>query len=266
MVKCPKCGTQNPDEILWCKNCDTKIIDVIESDKNMYIDEYEKLLPYNKMNYEYNNYYKKKAIKIFTILVFFIIIFSVLLVYFNVTKGSDFSGINCKINEDFWFEEDKIITDDGWKFKIEKVKDYTLNGVVLGMKQYSRHDTPYDPCDIFSPADLLIGVDNVKENPEKYDYSITSFDNRIVCWYLKYNNVGDYHYFKSHTGNNHLIPHNEEVLEMFKNISLKDNVLIQGSLVNLYGTRGQDRFVWTTDTYIGNYDCEIILVDELIIE
>lgn len=131
------------------------------------------------------------------------------------------------------------------------------------MKQYSRHDTPYDPCDIFSPADLLIGVDNVKENPGKYDYSITSFDNRVVSWYLKYDNVADYHYFKSHTGNNHLIPHNEGVLDMMKNLSLKDDVLIRGSLVNLYGSRGQESYIWTTDTYIGNYDCEVILVDEI---
>lgn len=264
MVKnCPKCGAKNPEDALWCINCNIKLIEEIRPNQSMHIDEYEKLVAYQTTDYDSFDYYKKKAIKIFTVLVSFIIIFSGLIVYFNVTKGSDFSGINCKFNEDFWFEENKIITDDGWTFTIEKVKDYTLDGVVLAMKQYSRHDTPYDPCDIFSPADLLIGVDNVKENPGKYDYSITSFDNRVVSWYLKYYNVADYHYFKSHTGNNHLIPHNEGVLDMMKNLSLKDDVLIRGSLVNLYGSRGQESYIWTTDTYIGNYDCEVILVDEI---
>lgn len=67
-------------------------------------------------------------------------------------------------------------------------------------------------------------------------------------------------------GNNHIIPHNEQVLYQLQNVSINDNVLIEGNLVNLYGTRGDENYHWTTDTQIGNYDCEVILVDEMTIE
>jgi hypothetical protein len=83
---------------------------------------------------------------------------------------------------------------------------------------------------------------------------------------MRYDNYADYQYFKSHTGNNHLIPHNEEVLNMMQNISLYDHVFIEGSLVNLYGERGDQTIFRPTDTHIGNSACEAILVDELIIK
>ena len=80
----------------------------------------------------------------------------------------------------FSFEEDLIITDDGWTFTMEKVKDYTLDGIVLALKKYTRDEWPYDPCNVFCPIDLLIGIDDVKENPENYDYSITSFNILVI--------------------------------------------------------------------------------------
>ncbi len=148
---------------------------------------------------------------------------------------------------------------------MDKVKDYTLDGTVLALNKYNRYDYPYDPCNIFCPIDRLIGIGDVKDNIKNYDYTITSFSNRQVYWYLRYDDISDYNYFKSHTGNNHIIPHKEEVLEMLDNISVKDNLLIKGSLVNLYGTRGDETLYRPTDTHIGNFDCEVILVDELTI-
>ncbi|EMR74707.1 hypothetical protein MBGDF03_00994 [Thermoplasmatales archaeon SCGC AB-540-F20] len=67
-------------------------------------------------------------------------------------------------------------------------------------------------------------------------------------------------------GNNHIIPHNEKVLNELQNISINDNVVIEGSLVNLYGTRGDQNYYWNTDTQIGNFNCEIILVDIITIK
>jgi hypothetical protein len=148
---------------------------------------------------------------------------------------------------------------------LNKVKDYTLEGVVLALKTYDKSNFPYDPVNIFSPIDLVIGIDDVMENLEKYDYSITSFHNRVCNWYLNYDDTSDYTYFKSHTGNNHIIPHNQEVLNELSNITVNDCVVITGSLVNLYGVRGGQNYQWNTDTHIGNYDCEVILVDSITI-
>ena len=266
MVKyCLNCGAGNSEDAFQCNKCNSKLVDNYAIKQEISVEEHRKQLLDKHDTYKSFDYYENKAIKLvivaFIIFIFFIGIF----IYFSVIVGSNFSWTNCQFNEDFWFEEDKIITNDGWTFTMDKVLDYTLDGIILGMNNYCKYDSPYDPCNIFSPIDLCIGVDDIKENPKKYDYSITSFNNRKVCWYLKYDNIAEYNYFKSHTGNNHLIPHNEEVLKMFQNISVNDCVLIEGALVNLYGTRGEQTYVWTTDTHIGNYPCEVILVDELII-
>jgi len=262
---CSNCGSENPEDAFWCTNCNNKLIQEISEEQKICKEQDLKRQPDKQINHNSFEEYENKAIKLFTVTFVIFIVFIGLFIYFSVIKGSDFSGISCQINKDFWFEEDKIITDEGWTFTMDKVKDYTLNGIVLALNTYSRHDTPYDPCNIFSPIDLCIGIDDVKDNINKYDYSITSFHNRKVCWYLYYDDIAEYQYFKSHTGNNHIIPHNGDVLKMLQNISVKDIVLIRGSLVNLYGSRGGETFTWTTDTCIGNYRCEVILVDELTI-
>ena len=262
---CPNCGAENPEDAFWCRNCDKKLFETQSVLQKISEEKPPKPLPERQETYKSFDQYESRAIKVFIIGFVIIIAFIGIFMYFNVSNGSDFPLIDCQINEDFWFEEDKIITNDGWTFKMVSVGDYTLDGVVLAFKEYNRHDSPYDPCNIFCPIDLFIGIDDVKNNPDMYDYSITSFNNRQVFWYMRYDDVSDYHYFKSHTGNNHLIPHNQEVLYMMKNISVKDRVLIKGSLVNLYGSRGDESLFRPTDTHIGNYNCEVILVEELII-
>jgi hypothetical protein len=266
MVKiCSNCGTENPDGAFWCSYCENILINDSVLEQKIPEENRRHLLE-QQDNYRSFDSYEKRAIKLFVIGFLIIIAFICVFLYFSLTIGSDFNWIDCKFNEDFWFEEDKIITDDGWTVTMDRVRDYTLDGIVLALNTYDRHDSPYDPCNIFCPIDLFIGVDDVKANPENYDYSITSFCNRKVCWYMRYDNFADYSYFKSHTGNNHLIPHNEDVLNMMKNISVNDRVLIIGGLVNLYGQRGDESIFRSTDTHIGNYDCEAILVDELIIK
>ncbi len=181
-------------------------------------------------------------------------------------SGSSFAGINCHINEDFWFEGQYLNTSEGWSFELTKVKDYTLTGRILAIKTYTWYDTPYDPCNIFSPIDLVIGTDDVQNHPDKYDYSIASFSQRAVSWYLDYDDISEYYYFQSHTGNNHIIPHNAEVLDILThNLSVGDSIILEGSLVDLYGINGDQYWTWTTDTQIGNYDCEIILLDSITI-
>ncbi|KYK22236.1 hypothetical protein AYK24_02480 [Thermoplasmatales archaeon SG8-52-4] len=264
MVKyCPYCKSENHDDAFWCRSCEKIIVKVHAETNNTSTEDKNNQLE-NNSSLKSFKHYENRFTKFIIIIYVIAMVVTALFIYYSVTKGSDFSGINCKINEDFWFEEDKIITNDGWTFTMDKVQDYTLNGVVLALKKYNMYDYPYDPCNIFCPIDLLIGIGDVKDNTENYDYTITSFDNRQVYWYLRYDDVSDYNYFKSHTGNNHIIPHNEEALNMLQNISVKDNLLIKGSLVNLYGTRGDETLLRPTDTHIGNFACEVILVDEII--
>jgi hypothetical protein len=199
-----------------------------------------------------------------------ILLFTSILVLLNGSSVSLFNPalnpINCKVNEDFWFNGTNLITDDGWIFEITKVKDYTLDGVVLGLKTYTRMDYPFRPINIFSPMDLLIGVGNIIDTPENYNIQITSYYDRFVYWTWHGTNQEDYEYLKSHSGNNHLIPQSTEVLNILKNnISLNTHILIEGCLVNLYGVNGNQYYTWNTDTQIGNHNCEIILVKSITI-
>ena len=263
---CFNCGAENPEDAFWCSNCNKKLVQGLSEGQEISTEEPQKPQPVQQVVYSSFRQYEKNAIRVFTVVFVISVMFIGLFIYFSVSQGYDFSGINCQINEDFWFEAEKIITDDGWTFTMEWVQDYTIDGIILALKTYDRYDSPYDPCNIFCPIDLLIGIDDVKENPDNYHYTITSFDNRKVCYYISSDNYGEYSYFKSHTGNNHIIPHNEEVLQKLENISIKDCVFIKGGLVNLYGSRGDETLFRPTDTLIGNYACEVILVDELIIE
>jgi hypothetical protein len=266
---CQHCLTENEDDAFWCTNCNLKIIHTAI--------EYKKQSPplptaENKKattTLATRQYRPKLVLK--TIFVFWIVLLCCILPYilFNnphLAFGyqGDFHEIQCQINEDFWFDGNYLNTSQGWSFRLSKVKDYRLEGIILATKTYNKNDIPYDPCNIFSPIDLLIGIGDIQTNPNNYDYSIQSFQHRIVTWYLHYDDVNDYYYFQSHTGNNHIIPHTKAVLDsLAHNISTGVKVVLEGSLVNLYGTKGNQYITWTTDTHIGNYHCEIILVDSI---
>jgi hypothetical protein len=115
---------------------------------------------------------------------------------------------------------------------------------------------------MFSPIDLYIGIDGLKENIDDYPYEVTRFYDRVG--YTEFNGgSADWTYFRTHSSNFHIIPHNEEVFNELENISVHDWVILEGSLVNLYGTRGDQYYYWNTDTTIGNYDCEVMLVDSI---
>ncbi|MBU1941158.1 MAG: hypothetical protein KKC68_05235 [Candidatus Thermoplasmatota archaeon] len=49
------------------------------------------------------------------------------------------------------------------------------------------------------------------------------------------------------------------------NITLSSQIILEGCLVNLYGKNGNQYYSWKTDLTIGNYACEIMLVENIII-
>ncbi len=222
MRRCHKCGKMNFRNALWCNKCNTKF-------QEDYLKPEEVLKDFDESS--------KIVKKIAVILIKIIIISFVIVVYLYLTKGPDFEGISCKIYED-WFVEDKLITSYGWTFTMTKLMDYNLDGRVLAYKIYHKNDAPYRPINTFSPINLYIGINNVKNNPENYPITIKSIKDRYVWADFNGDGPSDFEYFKLNVGNNYIIPHNQEVLNELNNICEFDCVLLDGSLIDLYGTKG----------------------------
>ena len=270
-TQCTECGTYNSPNSFWCKNCDTKL----DHNLNKSLDTEPKgsndiLFKIATQSYQPKKKTRPIFLGVIGGIVIALLLFTCIIVLLNGSSVSLFSPslnpINCKVNDDFWFNGTNLYTDDGWVFEITKVKDYSLDGIVLGLKTYSRLDYPFRPINIFSPIDLLIGVGDVVDNPQKYNIHFTSYSDRVVFWSWQGTNWGDYEYLKSHSGNNHLIPQSTEILNILKNnITLNSHILIEGCLVNMYGVNGNQYYNWNTDTQIGNHNCEIILVENITI-
>jgi len=204
---------------------------------------------------------KRKRGKIIFVVIIAIIFILACVAYISFLN----EGIG-KFGTDYWFEIDEngkevLKTLDGWTHELNIIKNYTLDGIILGTHHYYMHETPYQPENVFSPVDILVGVDDVAENVSKYDYHITSYKNREVKWYLYYDNYEDFEYFKTHTGNNHLIPHNNDAYSMMLKLEKYDKFLLSGQIVEIDGSKDGSWFKWDSDTEIGNYACEVILVD-----
>jgi hypothetical protein len=223
------------------------------------------MVKFDSEMYEYPSIedYEKKFAKIYAVIFAVGIVFAGLFAFFLMSESIvGFDGINAQINEDFWFEGNMLYTSDGWSFTMTKVQDYSIDCIVLAFKTYSKNEVPYRPINMFSPIDLYVGIDDLKENVDDYPYEVTSYHDRVG--YTKFNGGNaDWSYFRAHSTNIHIIPHNKEVFNGLRNISLHDLIILEGSLVNLYGTRGDQNYYWNTDTTIGNYDCEVMLVDSI---
>jgi hypothetical protein len=165
------------------------------------------------------------------------------------------------INDDYWFENDRIYTNTGWKFELVKVKECKFTARVLDYYVYNQDDTIYEAVELISPLDIFFGYDDIVDNPDNYPYRIISNYYRGV--YYEYSQNGDY--FKTHQSNTHIIPHNREVYDKLLEINVGDVVKLNGSYVNLYGTHSGSNqiYTWLTDDDIGDSDCEIILVDTI---
>lgn len=174
-----------------------------------------------------------------------------------------FSSIG-EFGTDYWFSGDSIKTNNGWTFEYKKVKDCSFDAIVLNYYVYNKDGLYYYPSEIFSPVDIFFGHDDVVDNFDNYKYSILNNFYRGVQWMCHSDN---YPYFEAHTTNTHLIAHSKNVLSNMQNIQIGDVVSLTGSYVNLFGRHSSDSttYTWTTDDEIGNYDCEIILVESFVV-
>jgi len=169
-----------------------------------------------------------------------------------------------QFNEDYWFDGDTIYTKSGWVFTISKVVDCSFEGIVLDTHVYNKDDVVYYPTETFSPIDIFFGYDDVVTHPEDYPYRILGRFYRGVLWECT-GSAYEQNYFRLHTSNTHIIPHNAEVFNVLSLINVRDIVTITGSYVNVYGTHPSEntQYSWETDTVIGNWHCEIILVNTI---
>ncbi len=168
-----------------------------------------------------------------------------------------------EFGRDYWFvqvdSQERIETFDGWNFTVMPVRNYTLDGIILSKQFYSLENSSIHPIDTFSPLDVFIGVEDIAENPQEYPFTIEGWEHRAIYWI----DATDKIYFRSHVGNNHLIPHNAQSYQCMMALETGDRINITGSLVDLEGINGNQTYQWETGTRIGDYECEIILVDNI---
>jgi len=227
------------------------------------------MVKYESEMYDYPSLedYNHKFIKVYAVVFVVGILIAVGVAFYLMSQGivisayNGFSGINAQINEDYWFEENMLYTSDGWSFTITKVQDFEITGIILGLNTYSKTDVPYRPINMFSPIDLFVGIDEVMEDIDAYPYVITSYQDRYV--YAKFIDDGDWNYFSTHSTNIHIIPHSQEAFNMLGNITVHDKITLEGSLCNFNGACGGQTYTWNTDTIVGNYKCEVMLVDSV---
>jgi len=184
-------------------------------------------------------------------------------VYNSNSPSHEFVDIGI-LNEDYWFEGDSIKTKSGWTYSITKVQDCNYDAIVLDYYVYNNDNSVYDDVEDFSPIDIYLGFDDVVDNPNKYPYEVVSNFYRGVYVQAKGSALNN-EYLYAHQTNTHIIPHNQNVINNLYSIDSGDIIHLTGSYVNLYGTRPGESltYSWTTDTVIGNSNCEVILVDSI---
>ena len=106
---CPKCGELNSDNAFWCNNCDEKLIENFDIHKvttnNHTTDSKNNngIYPVDSKNYYSSSLKTLIALSIFLALCIaaFFVVYQYGIPY--ISSGS-YAGIDCQINDDFWFE------------------------------------------------------------------------------------------------------------------------------------------------------------------
>jgi hypothetical protein len=142
-------------------------------------------------------------------------------------------------------------------FTMTSVAKYKISGIVVGKEAYSSGWKGE-----ISPVDLTLVWGKLAE--PNYDRYITySQRNRWYFYQYKAGSPFDNSFVISHSGNNHIIPANENIHGAVKTIREKDKVVLEGFLVNIKGTYKGQPVTWNTslsrkDT--GNGSCELFYV------
>jgi hypothetical protein len=159
--------------------------------------------------------------------------------------------------------EPMIIEFKNSHFTLTPIAEYKLSGMVVGKKTYSD-----DWEGKISPLDLTIVWGKLAE-PDFDRYITYSQGNRWYFYQYKAGSPFDNSFVISHSGNNHIIPANENIHEAVKMIKEKDKVVLVGFLVNLKGTYKGQTVTWNTSlsrTDTDHGSCELFYVTKVRID
>lgn len=145
-------------------------------------------------------------------------------------------------------------------FTITPVAAYKLSGMVVSKKSYS------DDWDgVVSPMDLAVVWGKLADR-EYGKYITFSQGSRWYHYQWKEGSPVDGSFILTHSGNNHIIPANENIGRATKTIKKKDKVVLEGFLVNLKGTYKGRTVIWNTSLLrndTGNGSCELFYVSKV---
>ena len=184
-------------------------------------------------------------------------------IYNSWEKSHYFTNIG-EINSDYWIEGDTIITNSGWNFNLTRVENFSYTAKILDYYVYNKDCLIYQSLELFSPVDILFGFDDIINHTGVYPYKVESYFYRGM--YVRCTGTSDAEdYFLTHVTNTHLVPHTQEILNKFKTINKGDIVTISGSYIDIFGQHDNtdSTYSWTTDTNIGDSNCEIIFVESI---
>ncbi len=154
-------------------------------------------------------------------------------------------------------DEPIIVAVKNSTFALTPKAKYRLSGTVVSRESYS------DGWDsILSPVDLAIAWGKLAD-PQFEKHVSFSQSGR---WYYYKAHAGspvDNRYIGTHSGNNHIIPANQNVSKAVKWVRRKDKIILEGFLVDVKGTYKGGTVMWNTSlsrTDTGNGSCELFYV------
>lgn len=152
--------------------------------------------------------------------------------------------------------------------KVVKVKGYTLKLMTsfsIWARVLSVHDYTSDREAELSPVDFALGWGKMSDSDILEQMKITE-SGRWYFWHYEHKLPIDNTYIIQHSANMHMIPANDEVKEILKEVRKNDIINIRGYLVYI---TGEDNYHWNsslTRKDTGNHSCEVVLVENIYIE
>ncbi|MFA6939956.1 MAG: hypothetical protein WCQ54_03100 [Clostridiaceae bacterium] len=152
---------------------------------------------------------------------------------------------------------DKIYINNN-KVTLVKRAEYKIYAVVASKKSYGK----FSDGDI-APLDLALAWGKLTDQSYLKDIS---FFQSSRWYYYRYDGKRDIDisYISSHSANNHIIPKNKNILNILNKIKVKDKVILEGYLVDIY--KGSN-FQWKTSlnrSDTGSGACEVFYIEKVI--
>ncbi|MBE5924398.1 MAG: hypothetical protein E7271_08025 [Lachnospiraceae bacterium] len=155
---------------------------------------------------------------------------------------------------------------DNYNVTVDYKYSYDISALVVSTKDYSSLDFSGK----LAPKDVALAWGAVAEYNDRINFN-WSQSGRWYRWrtssYDDIEPVGGVDGVTAHSSNNHLIPADDNVKKLVKNIKAGDCVRIKGYLVNVAANDGKGANFWwnssTTRNDSGDGSCEVIYVTDI---